>query len=696
MSHIESSLSQSLCSLIDAAKQRFARGVVVFEGSTSWAQTQINQLMTSVAIDARCQLGGVPLSGTNYYSSHQGRQLLGRENHLLVVDLNDNFDANSFNAAVGSVIGGGVLVFICSDLNQLQPWIKNHILKLPLLKQSDASFINDADWHRRYEALTFEDANTRFVEQHSAILLIEKVLTGHRKRPLVLTADRGRGKSSALGLAAKKILCEPNKRILVTAPSKNAVLPIFEHAQSSTMPGDANIGNGTISADNHSVLAFISPDELLEQLPDCDLLLVDEAAAIPVPMLKLIIERYHRVVFASTEHGYEGCGRGFSLKFIPWLQAYRPGMKQYQMKQPIRWVVRDPLEAWCADTFLLDCEMASITPDITIESVSSSVWQFHTFKDKHALRNSPHLKQAFSLLVNAHYQTSPNDLMLLLNDESVSLYVMVLNENVVGSVLLHSEGGLSRELVDDIMLGRARPKGHLIPCDLSNHLGLIEPGLQRCARIMRIAVHPMLQSQGVGSEMLARLTQFLAESVDYLATSFGLTKPLLRFWVENNYAPVRLGASKDKSSGTYSLGLVKPIRQCASSWTQLGRDNLSLSLPVQLASSNRNLEPSLAWTLFSQTYSSSVAPPTTPLLELYAKGGNALESCRWGLLPFLQRLVENGIMVDSKVVIGVALLHWTWKDCCANAGFAGKKQAEAAFRKDLLSYIQRLQCKLPL
>ncbi|MCW1891328.1 hypothetical protein OK016_27805 [Vibrio chagasii] len=44
-------------------------------------------------------------------------------------------------------------------------------------------------------------------------------------------------------------------------------------------------------------LRFVAPDELLNRKPDCDLLLVDEAAAIPIPMLKSMVDSYRGMVF---------------------------------------------------------------------------------------------------------------------------------------------------------------------------------------------------------------------------------------------------------------------------------------------------------------------------------------------------------------------------------------------------------------
>ncbi|MEF1307638.1 tRNA(Met) cytidine acetyltransferase, partial [Vibrio owensii] len=123
-------------------------------------------------------------------------------------------------------------------------------------------------------------------------------------------------------------------------------------------------------------IQFIAPDELLSTLPECDLLLVDEAAAIPVPMPKQITEQYHRLVFSTTIHGYEGCGRGFTLKFVDWLQKQRPGMNLCHLQQPIRWATNDNLEAWLYQAFLLDAELTPSQPtelgDITLINLRKS------------------------------------------------------------------------------------------------------------------------------------------------------------------------------------------------------------------------------------------------------------------------------------------------------------------------------------
>ena len=106
-------------------------------------------------------------------------------------------------------------------------------------------------------------------DQQTAVEAIIKVVEGHRRRPLVITADRGRGKSASLGIAsgfllAGAILNEAGiKNIIVCAPSKNMAKVIFESAK--RIHQEVNIN-------------FYSPDELQQQKPKADLLLIDELA----------------------------------------------------------------------------------------------------------------------------------------------------------------------------------------------------------------------------------------------------------------------------------------------------------------------------------------------------------------------------------------------------------------------------------
>jgi tRNA(Met) C34 N-acetyltransferase TmcA len=71
-------------------------------------------------------------------------------------------------------------------------------------------------------------------------------------------------------------------RILVTAPRLAAVAPLFHHAAAG-LPG-ARSHNDRIEF-GQGEIRFLPPDALCQGHEPADLLLVDEAAAIPAPLL---------------------------------------------------------------------------------------------------------------------------------------------------------------------------------------------------------------------------------------------------------------------------------------------------------------------------------------------------------------------------------------------------------------------------
>jgi tRNA(Met) cytidine acetyltransferase len=319
--------------------------------------------------------------------------------------------------------------------------------------------------------------------------------------------------------------------------------------------------------------------------------------------------------------------------------------------------------------------------------------QFEALEKKHMKENWGVLSHAFALLVNAHYQTSPNDLMQVLDNPNVTLYVGRIQNKIVGSVLVNDEGQLTAEVVSDIQLGKRRPRGHLVPSDLANHLGIADAATQSCARVMRIAVHPNLQGQGIGSQMLAELERLLKGRVDYLATSFGATKELLQYWSKSEYVPLRLGFSVDQSSGTHSVILVRPLSQDSRKWVIDSMEHVSTILRSQLMLSARNISPDVAKVLFhfisKATLHRDVNIPL--LLHRYADGGNGLETIR----PFLPDLMVAGGAVDrhSDLLAAIGLLGWSLSECVEHFNLKGKRNVEAELRSEISSLLDCLQCK---
>ncbi|MBT9243689.1 GNAT family N-acetyltransferase [Vibrio splendidus] len=691
-----------LHTLSNIAQHNDHRYGVVFNGDVDWQNKVISTFLQDKNVKSIFQIGGVPFDDVTHAPVKKGQQLLGRECQILVCDFRDQFDANGFSAALGSLVGGGLLLMLPPNVNEAeeggssgfgQRWLKRHFDKLISVSQhNEAGDVVQAT-HALPQMQSAQNGLDKFEQQNTAVELVKKVVSGHRKRPLILTADRGRGKSSTLGIAAAQLLVERHGLdIIVTAPSVKAIEPVFSHAIQRLEV--IEVVNATHIRHQGGSLRFVAPDDLLKSKPDCDLLLVDEAAAIPIPMLKSMVGIYHRMVFSTTVHGYEGSGRGFGIKFESWLSVHRPGWKGFKLEQPIRWNNNDPLEAWLFDCFLLGND-ASLS--------DSAIHELDNFSDQtinqlnlvelskaDCLANPHKLQRCFSLLVDAHYQTSPNDLMQFLNNSTIRLYAAWKQDECFGCMLVTEEGGLDKDLIAQIQIGKRRPQGHLAPVLLANQLGCTESATSRCLRVMRIAVSTPHQGLGIGGWMLAKLSEQTSQA-DYLATSFGATSELISFWRDNDFVPVHIGHQRDQASGCHSVLMVKALNLNSQGWINKVQNHFERSYCFLVSGSLVSLETDMVRVLLPKSVQ-TVSEFETQLVRNYVNGGNSYDAISFSVLNLILLSNERNIGI-SDLLIAKVVQQKEWGTCVEQLNLVGRKQAEIQFRKDVDALLANLHCK---
>ena len=656
-------IEQYLTSLSSIAEQRNHRFGLTLKGAFDW-QLAVCEIAIELYPTGSVQLGGKPFERVSRHLTYnKGQQLLGQECRLLIIDYREMLDANSLTSALGTLRGGGLAIFLLTDEvpgDYASAWLSRAFEQLLVVAQNNPLPALPS-------AGSITGVHSPFAQQNEAIVRIEKVLSGHRRRPLVLTADRGRGKTSALGIAAATLISTKKIRIIVTSPSVNNLTPLFDHAE-RLLPL-AQRSKFALHLQDSSV-EFIAPDELLREKPQCDLLLVDEAAAIPMSMLFALVEHYHRAVFSTTIHGYEGCGRGFTLKFQSWLRQYRPGTSFFHMDTPIRWALNDPLEQWQYTTFLLNADLCDVE---TLTSTDNCLRQI----SQQTLFESPQLLRAcFALLVNAHYQTSPNDLMLILSDPAMKLFAIFDGDVCIGCIIGVEEGGLSPELIQQIQQGIRRPKGHLVATTLANHLALDVAAIVSSFRIMRIAVHPNWQRHAIGSSMLAQLETLT--NYQFYSTSYGATESLVKFWLSNQFRPVKLGSQRDQASGCHSLVMVKG----AVNWIVQAEQLFRSSLSYQLKDSLKDIDIALVSHLMQHCQSKVIECDALKmrLIQSYIMGGTNYEN----VAAFIEQyMLASGEYMSCPLIIRKVVQQWTWTECAQAFGFSGRKQTEMALRQEL-------------
>ena len=530
-------------------------------------------------------------------------------------------------------------------------------------------------------------------DQQQALTAIETVYRGHRNRPLVITADRGRGKSSSLAIAATKILLEAKspQHIGITAPAEQAVAGVFK-LLSQLLP-DAQTSKNVIQYQG-STVKFYAIDQLIAHQPELNLLLIDEAAAIPVYMLKTVVTDYRRVVLSSTVHGYEGAGRGFTLKFFNWLEQFKKGWQHLHLEQAIRWAKHDPLEQFIFDSCLLNAELGEVELNSSPDTLS-----FHSHSKTELLNNRRLLCQLFAVLVTAHYQTSPSDLEQIFDNDNLQLVSLQQHGTVIAVAMLMTEGvGVSKLLAEQIRLGQRRVKNQFLPQTLLSHAGFSAAFDFKYCRIMRIAVHPAVQGQTIGQTFLAKISDYAEQQAfDFVGSSFGANSRLLKFWLSNGFVMARLGFTADKASGEHSAIVLRALNHGASQLSHQIARQFYQQLNYWLVDEFSQLAPKLVHTFlsFADVVHTAEHPLTTLVatdrqaISDYAQGHRQFSPCVYSLARWLTLQCQSDDSEALLVLIARILQKHSDAEVCRRYQLTGKKQLQQYMQKTIASRLSK-------
>ncbi|MFD1588790.1 tRNA(Met) cytidine acetyltransferase TmcA [Halorientalis brevis] len=529
-------------------------------------------------------------------SVSQSSDLLGRTQAAIVLDLHGACRPNALGRAVGAVDGGGLLVLLAPPLDE---WPRHRdefdeTLAVPPATIEDVAgnfrsrlvetlrvhpgiAVVDADertvvrdgltnpaprWRPDSGAIS-RPAATHFPEdvfdacvtddQVAAVQAFERLRDdGHA---LVVEADRGRGKSSAAGLAAAALALD-GRDVLVTAPQYRNAAEVFARARERFEAEGIDVPDEAAPRDlrtDDGRVRFLRATDAVTLPDDPDVVVVDEAAALPVRVLESFLAA-PAVAFTTTIHGYEGAGRGFSVRFRDRLDESDHEVTEITLDEPIRYAGGDPVEVWAFRALLLDARPAVAQ---VVESATPDAVEYADLTTADLLADEQLLGEVFGLLVLAHYRTEPDDLARLLDAPNVTVRALLFDGHVVSVALLAREGDLSAETRAEMYDG-GRIRGNMLPDVLTTQLRDESAGSPVGLRVLRIATHHAVRSRGLGSALLGAVREEFADDVDWLGVGYGATPSLVRFWAANGYTPVHLSTTRNDTSGEYSALMLDP------------------------------------------------------------------------------------------------------------------------------------------
>lgn len=288
-------------------------------------------------------------------------------------------------------------------------------------------------------------------------------------------------------------------------------------------------------AEHRQTIMYIQPQDT-HLVSQAELVLIDEAAAIPLPLVQALSTGSHLVFMASTINGYEGTGRSLSLKLIQQLRSQSANLKEglpsannaklsnlrvlreLTLSEPIRYALNDPVEKWLNSLLCLDASMATNRlaqmphPDkCELYAVNrDTLFSYHKASEMF-------LQRMMSLYVSSHYKNTPNDLQLMSDAPAHRLYVLLApvdekNTTSLPDVLcvlqVCHEGQISKQVIMSSLARGKRAGGDLIPWTISQQFQDDDFASLSGARIVRVAVHPDMQNMGYGSRALQLLEKF--------------------------------------------------------------------------------------------------------------------------------------------------------------------------------------------
>lgn len=405
------------------------------------------------------------------------------------------------------------------------------------------------------------------LDQAKSVLQFVVAITEKTLRTTVtLTAGRGRGKSAALGLAMASAIAFGYSNIFVTSPSPENLNTLFEFVlkglnamgyeehlsyqvlRSTDPQFNKSVMRVTVTRERRQIIQYIAPGES-NCLGQAELVVIDEAAAIPLPLVRKLLGPY-LVFLSSTVSGYEGTGRSLSLKLIDQLRSQAKAssanaengdsntkstelgrvLHEVTLEESIRYKSGDPVEKWLHDLLCLE---ASLPQAPTTMPPPSQCQLFYVNRDTlfgyHKV-SEKFLAQVMGLLVSSHYRNTPDDLQTLSDAPAHHLYVLLPPQDmakgdtlppVLTVVQVALEGKVSKASVMSALAQGVKPSGDLVPWTVSNQFQNYDFPQLSGARVIRIATHPSFQGKGYGSQALKLLEEYFSQAsmhADYVDT----------------------------------------------------------------------------------------------------------------------------------------------------------------------------------
>lgn len=699
-------LTDFLCQLQAQLRETNQRKLLCVQGERQWCDDIIN-IVQKIIIQQGVVQGNASQSNQQHTIAISDRHLrfesvayskvetlLGTEASLVVVDLFEGINPDVLCIASGLLKQGGLLLLLsdkpenwsaandkfgswqngAKKTDNFVHYFFKELARYPqacvFLKQDEElpplKKIQPAD------GITMFDGKTQ--EQLDILDRLDGWLVDPTQSIMLIKADRGRGKSTCLGFIVQALKSRPGSRpglkLMVSAYSKLSASILLQQA------GD---------------IEFIAPDQLIKEKNQADVLIIDEAAMLPFPMLQQLVKRYKKIVMATTTGGYEGTGQGFMHRF----QANLPSDKLLSLSidNPVRWATQDDLEPCLNSVLQLNPKLHSIAKQTLSEQnpAQQSMCSDISYRvvNVNSGTDTALLKQVYELMASVHYRTRPSDLRMLMDNPDLSLVLAEQGDHLIGVLVLNREGGFDSDLCEQVYLGKRRPKGHLLAQMLTAQASIKSFACYQGIRIQRIAVIPSIRRRGIGDQLIKQASEYARDlQYDYIGACFAFDAEVSLFWRHCQFPLVHISFSQGKSTGNHSVAVLKPLTKKLEFVKEQLQTRLQKQLPVWLTHylSDMDVQTIIALLRFSG-FESRQNELDQAEIDAFVSGFKGFDLSYASLQPYVMQLIAQScerIEVHDWLVEKV-IQNKPWEHLTSHDNIVGRKQCQQKLRSLILN-----------
>lgn len=503
--------------------------------------------------------------------------LLGQEHQIVAHALNDPMDAGLLAALAGTLTQRGTLLLalpqrteISDNTEALEDLKTSHFnarfkkLLYEAEKDHPEQFAlvhvsEDApDWtglsptavKTTGNEFAPHPAKSALEEQDRLLAQAYDHLTYSDRACISIVGKRGRGKTSLLARIANRIHASSGT-YCVTALNKTALRSFHRQTDHTSTPYFQTAAAIPLKGDQ--------------------VVLVDEAANLPVQVLHELLLKHDKLVFCTTVDGYESAGRAFQNRFSKQLREAFNNPLFLSPIHPWRWYENDPLENFMDKVVLNSSQKEHWEEDISQPDPS-------TFEDggvrivqiqQSMLASSEGLlENVYGLLRDTHYQTNVKDLQHLLDGPDIQIWALKTanTTDFIAVAIVSMEPAIDSSLHTAIVNKQRRLPHHLLAQLLAQCANNSLPLSKRLARVTRISVHENFRRIGLGSRLLKAIEQHLLSPVnsdnrvDAVGASFAKDPVSVKFWQNNGYKEFHEGFRKNPRTALPSSAVLKSNR----------------------------------------------------------------------------------------------------------------------------------------